>query len=137
MRRRSSCIARAAAVGVALLALLIAGAPASAQDRAVRFEIVAVGDTTITLRTGEERWLRPGQAGVAVDPRKRDELVGRFRVMRVEEGQAVAIITGQTTRLTIDHVGVLTEPRRPWYRSRGFWAGLIGGLIAGFAAGKI
>ena len=126
---------------LALLAALAAlvGVPglAEAQDRAVRFELARVGDTTFVVRTGAARWIHPGQTGVAVDPGKRDELVARFRVLSVTPGQAEVLITGQTTRLTIDHVAVLMEPRPPWYRTRHFWFGLVGGLLVGFGAGQL
>ena len=118
-------------------ALLVAGmlwvAPAAeAQSRAVRFEVAAIGDSTIEFRTGTHKWIRPGQLGVAVDPRRRDVLVARFRVETVREGSATAIITGQTTALTPDHVAVLDEPRRRAYRSAAFWIGIVVGGALGF-----
>jgi hypothetical protein len=127
---------------VAGVVLLIAGAlvalPAQAQSRAVRFEITAIGDSTIEFRTGGHKWVRPGQLGVAVDPRRRDVLIARLRVELVREGSALAVITGQTTAITPDHVAVLDEPRRSAYATPAFWIGIVVGgalgLIGGLAA---
>ncbi len=120
--------------------LFIAGAflttpAAHAQSRAVRLEITAIGDSTIEFRTGLHRWIRPGQLGVAVDPRRRDELIARFRVESVREGSATAVITGQTTAVTADHVAVLDEPRRSAYKSPAFWIGIVVGGALGFMGG--
>lgn len=125
---------------VAGMALLIAGAlwaapAAEAQSRAIRFEITVMGDSTIEFRTGAHKWIRPGQLGVAVDPRRRDVLIARFRVETVREGSATAVITGQTTALTHDHVAVLDEPRRSAYKSRAFWIGIVVGGALGFIGG--
>jgi hypothetical protein len=108
---------------------------AHAQSRSVRFEITAIGDSTVEFRTGAARWVRPGQLGVAVDPRRRDVLVARIRVASVSEGSAVAIITGQTTALTLEHVAVLDEPRRSAYASPAFWIGILVGATLGFIGG--
>lgn len=121
----------------AALALVVAGIcwtvpAAQAQSRAVRFEVAAIGDSTIEFRTSTHKWVRPGQLGVAVDPRRRDVLIARFRVESVREGSATAVITGQTTALTLDHVAVLDEPRRRAYRSPAFWIGIAVGGALGF-----
>lgn len=119
--------------------LVIAGAcmtlPAHAQSRAVRFEITAIGDSTIEFRTSTSKWIRPGQLGVAVDPRRRDVLIARFRVELVKEGSALAVITGQTTAVTLEHVAVLDEPRRSAYASPAFWIGIAVGGALGFIGG--
>jgi len=119
--------------------LFIAGAlmalPAHAQSRAVRFEITAIGDSTIEFRTATSKWVRPGQLGVAVDPRRRDVLIARFRVELVREGSAIAVITGQTTAIAMDHVAVLDEPRRSAYASPAFWIGIVVGGALGFIGG--
>lgn len=120
---------------VLVLCGLALAQPAQAQSRAVRFEITAIGDSTIVFRTGIAKWVRPGQLGVAVDPRRRDELVARFRVEAVREGSATAVITGQTTALTQDHVVVLDEPRRSAYASPAFWIGILVGGALGFIGG--
>jgi hypothetical protein len=108
---------------------------AQAQSRAVRFIVTAVGDSTIEFQTGVARWVRPGQSGIAVDPRRRDVLVARIRVQSVREGSASAVITGQTTALTLDHVAILNEPRRSAYRSPAFWIGIAVGGALGFIGG--
>lgn len=119
-------------VGVAAGFLACAGA-AEAQQRVVRFPIVAVGDSTLQFKVGEARWVRRGQTGTAVDPRKRDELVARFRIMGVNDGAAVALVTGQTTALSTEHVATLEEPKRPWFRAKTFWSGLVLGAAMGIA----
>lgn len=108
-----------------------------AQSRAVRFPMAAIGDSTIEFRTGAVRWIRLGQLGVAVDPMRRDALVARFRVQSVKEGSVTAVITGQTTALTMDHVAVLDEPRRRAYSSPAFWIGVVIGGALGFIGGAI
>ncbi len=119
--------------------LLIAGAlmalPAQAQSRAVRFEITAIGDSTIEFRTGSSKWVRPGQLGVAIDPRRRDVLIARFRVELVREGSALAVITGQATAIALDHVAVLDEPRRSAFATPAFWIGILVGGALGFIGG--
>ncbi|MGQ0539952.1 MAG: hypothetical protein ACT4R6_13480 [Gemmatimonadaceae bacterium] len=110
-------------------------APAHAQLRGMRFSVSAIGDSTVEFRTGATRWIRPGMLGVAVDPRRRDALVARFRVIAVQEAGATAVITGQTTALSLEHVVVLEEPGRRAYRSPPFWLGIvIGGALGLFVA---
>ena len=122
---------------LALLAAVIVGATtAGAQDRSVRFEIASVGDTTVTIRLGRAKWIRPGARGVAVDPAQRDELVARFRVLRVTGSEAVAVVTGQTMPLSTAHMAVFSEPQRRFYGVRAFWLGLLGGALIGFGIGK-
>ena len=116
----------AAAALVALTA-----APLRAQYRGIRFEITAVGDTTFVFSNGGEKWIRRGQTGIAVDPRRRDALVARFRVTAVHDGVVDALVTGQTTNLRVEHVAVLEEPRRRWFRTGHFWAGLATGAALG------
>lgn len=128
---------RSAAVVLCLLAAFVLPAAAKAQTRAVRFLITTIGDSTIEFRTGSEKWIRPGQLGVAVDPRRRDELIARFRVESVREGSATAVITGQTTAVTADHVAVLHQPRRSAYRSPAFWIGIVVGGALGFIGGMV
>ena len=123
---------------LALLAAVIGGATsAGAQDRSVRFEIASVGDTTVTIRLGRAKWIRPGARGVAVDPAQRDELVARFRVLHVTDNEAVALVTGQTMPLSTAHMAVFSEPRRRFYGVRAFWLGLLGGALIGFGIGKV
>jgi hypothetical protein len=127
-------VLRRAAIGAALVAAT--SLPASAQFRGVRFEVASVGDTTVTFRTGKERWIRAGQRGIAVDPRRRDALVARLRVIRVGGGTVNAVVTGQTTAVSTEHVVVLEEPPKRWWRSRPFWSGLLAGAALGTVAGS-
>lgn len=118
--------------------LAVAGVPSSAraQLKGVRFEVTAVTDTTVAFSAGTERWLRAGLSGIAIDPRKRDVLVARLRVLSVGRGGGVtALVTGQTTKVTTDHVVLLQEVRPPWYRRRTFWSGMLLGAALGAAAG--
>jgi hypothetical protein len=108
-----------------VLAGAVVSAPAAAQQRMVRFQISAVGDSTLSFRIGEMQWVRPGQVGTAIDPARRDALVARFRIVTVQEGAATALVTGQTTAVSTDHVATLEEPKRPWFRNKGFWSGLF------------
>ena len=122
-----------------VLAGAVVSAPVAAQQRTVRFEISAVGDSTLSFRIGEMRWVRPGQVGTAIDPARRDALVARFRIVTVQEGAATALVTGQTTAVSTDHVATLEEPKRPWFRNKGFWSGLFLGAvmaITGTAIGR-
>jgi hypothetical protein len=125
-------VIRFAAIALIAAVPVIAPPVAHAQSRAVRFIVTAIGDSTIEFQTGIARWVRPGQLGVAVDPRRRDVLIARFRVQAVREGSATAVITGQTTALTLDHVAVLDEPRRSAYASPAFWIGIVVGGALGF-----
>ena len=130
----------AALVVTVAAASLLALSPRSgaSQVRTVRFEITAVGDSTVSFRVGRASWVLRAPSAIAVDPRQRDALIARLRVLSVStNGEATALITGQTGRLTTDHIAIVTEPRSRWFRSRGFWAGTILGLAAGFGLGRI
>ncbi len=117
-----------------VLALLIAAAsPARAQVGGTRFEITSVGDSTISFDKGTARWVRPGLEGIAVDPRRRDAFVGRFRVIAVDSGVVTALVTGQTTQLGTDYWVILDEPPPRWTRRVLF----VGGLVLGFAIGVV
>ena len=86
---------RAILAALAFLTLLTtAPTTARAQETAVRFTVTQVGDTTFTFRVGDQVWVRQGLRGIVVDPRQQDVLVARFRVTRVANGQANAVITG-------------------------------------------
>jgi hypothetical protein len=127
---------------LAAAALLLAGgcAPQPGPVRATgappaRFEIVAVRDTTFDFAVGSQRWLRPGVTGIAVDPKRRDGLVAGYRVLAVRGGVVTAVITGQTTRLTPDHMALAVRPAVPLVKQRAFWLGAFaGGLLGGLAA---
>lgn len=118
-------------LAVTLLALTVSSSEAIAQYRGVRFEITSVGDSTFSFASGNEKWIRTGLVGIAVDPKRRDALVARFRVISVRAGEASALVEGQTTNLRTDHVVVLEEPRRSWYRQSAFWWGLVTGSALG------
>ncbi|MEP7383634.1 MAG: hypothetical protein ABI910_18255 [Gemmatimonadota bacterium] len=123
---------------LALACLLpVVALPLHAQLKGVRFEVTTVGDTTVGFQSGTEHWIRRGIEGIAVDPRKRDVLVARLRVLRVDKSGAVtAVVTGQTTAVTTDHVILMQELRPAWYRRRSFWGGLLLGAALGATAGS-
>jgi hypothetical protein len=100
-----------------------------------RFFISTVGDTTFTFSVPSDPWVKEGVEGLALDPARRDSLVARFRVTKVEWGEAVAVITGQTTAVARGHVAVLRMPEPRWYRRTSFWVGLVAG--AGLGAGVV
>ena len=117
-------------------ALLTLSAPAAgAQQESARFYVDSVGDSTFVFRVGAARWLRGGNSGIAVDPGRRDARVARFVVLRVADGRATALVTGQTTFVTTDHVAVVEVPRRRFWQERRFWAGLVIGGVFGTAIG--
>lgn len=119
-----------------LMAVVVAAAAArgSAQETAVRFEIASAGDSTFTLVVGRHPWVRPGLYGIVVDPRQRDILIARFQIMAADSANAMALITGMTTRVSTDHVALLDRPPPPippWHRRRSFWLGVLFGVAAG------
>jgi hypothetical protein len=122
-----------------MLLLVLMARPVAAQFRGVRFEITQVGDTTFRFPRGTASWVRPcrtsvcgvGESGIAVDPRRRDVLVARFRVVRVDSGLVTAVVTGQTTRVATEHIAVMAEPPKPWYKGITFWAGTVFGIVIG------
>ena len=122
-----------------LLAPLVSLTPRSAgsQETAVRFEVSGVADSTFSFQVGRHPWVARGQRGILVDPRQRDVLVGRFRVLAVQGGLATALITGQTTAITNQFVALLTRPRTPWYRDPHFWVGAAAGGALGLMLGQL
>ena len=109
---------------------------------AVRFEIVAVGDSTFAFLAPNASWLAAGSAGIAVDPRRRDILVARFRVIARQADTATALVTGQTTRLVTEHVALVARPPVPpvvlrRIEQRRFWAGAVVGAVFGVIAGLL
>ena len=120
-----------------VLALGLTADRTSAQSRGVRFEITQVGDTTFRFPRGNAGWVRVGATGIAVDPRRRDGLVARFQVTRIDSGLVSARITGLTTRISTEHIAVITEPPKPWWKGITFWAGTVFGVVVGaLIAGK-
>ena len=83
------------------------------------------------------RWLRRGLTGIAIDPRKRDVLVARLRVLSVDKaGNVSALVTGQTTAVTTSHVVLMQEEPPAWFKRRTFWGGMVLGVALGAAAGS-
>lgn len=117
-------------------ALLAAPSELSAQARGVRFEITQAGDSTFTFAVAENGWVRPGLRGIAVDPRRRDVLIARFRVLRVRGGSATALITGQTGAVTPEYVAIVDEPQKPFLARGSFWGGVVLGALLGVVAGS-
>jgi hypothetical protein len=124
-----------AAIGLVAALLTIVAAPraaaAQSSERSVRLAIIEVSDSTFSFDASNLRWIKAGERGMAVDPKRRDALVARFDVLHVENGRATALITGATTDLTTEHVVVMEVPLRPWYRSTLFWGGALAGSIIG------
>lgn len=98
---------------------------------AFRFEIESVDDSIARFRPAEVRWLRPGMPVYAVDPTRRDALVARLRIVDADSGRMRALVVGQVTAVSQEHVLLAVRPYRPWYRDRRFWAGVITGALAG------
>ncbi len=124
------------ACGIAALALMLAPSRARAQETAYRFEITSVGDSTVSLSTEKHEWVRAGQKGIAVDPMRHDALVARFVILKVdpEHKRALAVVTGQTTRLTTDHVALIDRPVKKWYAQPTLWIGAAVGVVIGAVA---
>lgn len=121
-----------------LIGVLTPQARAHAQDRDVRFAITAVGDTTVAFQAGKMTWIVRAKRAIVVDPRRNDALVARLRVLSVSaNGEAVALVTGQTGRITTEHVVLGTEPPTRWYRNVMLWTGAVFGLALGFGIGRM
>lgn len=127
-------------VALSLLSLvaLFALAPleVDAQETTVRFPVTQASDTTFLFRVGQHEWVRRGLRGIVVDPRQQDVLVARFHVISVSQGQARAVITGQTTTVGTQHMVLLDVPSLPWYKRGAFWVGAAVGAIAGMLVGS-
>ncbi len=123
-------------LGLAMAAVAMAPTRARAQETAYRFEIAVVGDSTVSISTEKHEWVRVGQRGIAVDPMRHDALVARFVIMSIDEEhkRALAIVTGQTTRLTTSHVALIDRPARRWYQQPTLWIGVVVGAIIGAVA---
>ncbi|MGH7718462.1 MAG: hypothetical protein ACREON_06420 [Gemmatimonadaceae bacterium] len=98
---------------------------------AFRFQMDVTSDSTFSFATERHDWVKRGLRGVAVDPVRRDALVARFEVVRVNRGRATALVTGQTTRVTSDHVALLDRPSIRWYQRASFWLGAAAGAVVG------
>ena len=126
-------------LALAVVLIVVSASDASAvgaQESAYRFSIARAGDSTFTFPVARNDWVKKGMRGIAVDPTRRDALVARFRVMHVDRDSAVALITGQTTRVTTDFVALLERPSKPWYRQATFWIGGVLGAIVGVVASR-
>ena len=77
------------------LALAALPAAASAQQGAFRFDITAVGDSTISFRVSDAPWVIAGMKGIAVDQARHDALIARIQVIRVSGTLATAVVTGK------------------------------------------
>ncbi|HZS60429.1 MAG TPA: hypothetical protein VFA43_14245 [Gemmatimonadaceae bacterium] len=118
-----------------LWALLIAApAVAHAQVGSARFDIDSIGDSTVTFAVGNARWVHAGQTGLAVEPRRHDELIARLRIITVSNGSATAVITGQTSRVSEGQVALIRRPAPPFYTVGLFWIGAAVGAVITFAA---
>jgi len=127
----------ALAVTFAIVVLAAPAAPAArAQQGAYRFAISSSGDSTFTFPLSRNEWVKKGMQGIAVDPARHDALIARFVVTRVAHDSAVALITGQTTRVTTDLVALLERPGKPWYLRPTFWLGGVLGAIVGVVASR-
>jgi len=128
---------RVLATVVPLLVVMTTVASEAQQPPAARFQVAGVGDSTFTFLLGKMNWVREGQRGLAVDPRRNDGLVARFRVLRVTGGEATALVTGKTMELSREHVALIEPRLEPWYRQRFFWIGLlVGSSVGAFAASR-
>jgi hypothetical protein len=104
-------------------------------DAPYRFEILRARDTTFTFLVRAAEWVRPGQRGIVVDPRRHDVLVARFTTVRRTGDSVSAIVTGQTMDVSPEHVALLSRPRSSALKQRSFWLGLLAGAVAGGVAG--
>lgn len=132
MARLIARLAAAAALAVAL------ASPAEGQRSTVRFYVDSVADSTFSFRIAPgDDWIEVGAMGTAVDPARRDALVARFRVISLWGDRATALVTGQTTLLTVNHIALLEPPQRRFYRQRAFWSGTLLGVLLGVGGGLL
>jgi hypothetical protein len=72
--------------------------------------------------------------GIAVDPARRDALVARLYVLARAADTTVALVTGQTTRMSAEYVAIFRRPTTPMLRQQSFWGGLAAGIAVGLGA---
>ncbi len=122
------------------LSIILLAAPDTralrAQQGAYRFNIASAGDSTFSFPLSRNDWVKRGMHGITVDPARHDALIARFVVTRVKGDSAVALVTGQTTRVTTDLVALLERPVKPWYLRSTFWLGGVLGAIIGVVASR-
>jgi hypothetical protein len=94
---------------------------------APRFSLRVLSDSTVSFRQAEASWVRVGMSAIAVDPAQGDALVARLRLIAVAKDSAIALVTGQTTRVSGGQVLLLVPPALPWWRQRLFWYGAASG----------
>jgi hypothetical protein len=94
---------------------------------ASRFELRALSDSTVAFTPSEATWVRSGMSGIAVDPAQGDALVARLRITAVYGDSAIALVTGQTTRIAEGQVILLVPPTTRWWRQPLFWYGAAAG----------
>ena len=122
-------------LGGALVASIAGASDLAAQEVAARFEITSATDTSFTFQLGRHTWIKPGQRGIVVDPMRRDVLIGRFRVSRVDGVSGTAVMTGQTTLIGTEHAALIDLPRPRWFAQPVFWIGAGIGAVIGAIAG--
>jgi hypothetical protein len=131
-------VVRRVLAGALLAVVITAPNGVAAQETSARFEIASAADSTFTLVVGRHPWVRPGLYGIVVDPRQRDILIARFQIIAADSANAMALVTGMTTRVTTEHVALLDRPpppAPPWHKRRSFWLGVLLGVAAGFGVG--
>lgn len=131
-------LGRSLLLGVALSLGARAAAPraAGAQEVAARFPIDSVGDSTFTFAVGTQRWVGQRSRGVVVDPARRDALVARFRILKVDDGVVSALVTGQTSQVSTQHFVVMVPPPAPaWHRRSAVWTATAIGALLGMVIG--
>ena len=104
---------------------------------AARFEIDAVDDSTARFRPLESRWLRTGMLAIIVDPKNRDGLVARVRIVAADSTSVTALVIGQVGRVTTDHFLLVPHPKTPWWHDRRVWIGALAGGVIGTAVTSI
>lgn len=125
------------AATVFIVILTASAAPElGAQQGAYRFGISNAGDSTFSFPISRNDWVKKGMRGIAVDPARHDALIARFVVTRVARDSAVALVTGQTTRMTTDFVALIERPTKAWFLRPTFWLGSVLGAIIGVVASR-
>jgi hypothetical protein len=124
------------AVRILGLFAVVAVSSAQAQSVETRFQVTSVGDSTVSFPIGKHKWVVPGRTGIVVDPKRQDVLVARISVLSVADGNAQALITGQTTTVQSGYVAVMEPPAVKFYSGRSFWLGTALGAVLGFVIGN-
>ena len=104
---------------------------------AARFSIASTNDSMVTFNAAEVTWLRVGMRGHAVDPARRDALIARLTIVRVDTAGVTASITGQVSQVGTTHVVLVARPRTSWWHQRLFWTGATAGAALGAAVAVV